>query len=148
MTALPAGWGKINQYTANEDEPKKRRNMEWQLCSIVRLFVSSVLIFRRVDSVMVRKGFVYACYEGIYQFVAVNAIMKISLKRQKVNVVWLLFCLMNDLLFSDLFSFDKGLLPGPTSSGSVLTTWLAFLRHHRKVMLLPFSCHNSLPYLG
>ena len=54
--SIASRMGKINQYTANEIEKKRKiAIMEWQLCSIVRWCVSSVLIFRRVASVMVRK---------------------------------------------------------------------------------------------
>lgn len=57
-----------------------------------------------------KEGFVCACYEGIYQFVAVSKIIEDRLKHKKVSSSfgYLPFCLMNGIVISDLFSFDKG----------------------------------------
>ena len=68
--------GKINQYTENEIEKKKKRNY-----GIGALFYRPFVRFFRAyiqkggfrDGI---EGFICACYEGIYQFVAVSKILE------------------------------------------------------------------------
>ena len=75
--------GKINQYTANEIEKKKDRNY-----GMAALFYRPLVRFFRAyiqkggfrDG---KEGFVCACYEGIYQFVAVSKIIEDRLKHKK-----------------------------------------------------------------
>lgn len=47
-----------------------------------------------------KEGFICACYEGIYQFVAVSKIIEDRMKNKKVSscLGYLPFCLMNDIV--------------------------------------------------
>lgn len=75
---------KINQYTENEIEKKRNRNY-----GLAALFYRPLVRFFRAyiqkggfrDG---REGFICACYEGIYQFVAVSKILENKI-RQKMR---------------------------------------------------------------
>ena len=81
--SIASRMGKINQYTANEIEKKKDRNY-----GMAALFYRPLVRFFRAyiqkggfrDG---KEGFVCACYEGIYQFVAVSKIIEDRLKHKK-----------------------------------------------------------------
>ena len=75
--------GKINQYTANEIEKKKDRHY-----GMAALFYRPFVRFFRAyiqkggfrDG---KEGFICACYEGIYQFVAVSKIIEDRMRKNK-----------------------------------------------------------------
>lgn len=81
--SIASRMGKINQYTANEIEKKKDRNY-----GMAALFYRPFVRFFRAyiqkggfrDG---KEGFICACYEGIYQFVAVSKIIEDRMKNKK-----------------------------------------------------------------